>query len=234
MPLTGTAASGNQQDQSVARIGRVHLEVPRDTDRPGKFASCSAPGGTVRSAHDRHPLRCGKLAHQPRCVRSRSPRSRLRFHYRTILNIQFGHPLAPTGSIYRPTLGKKQPQRQRDRNFASRRRRRYRVWQMAVLPSAEGYAQPDASRMRAFLWVSQYRRSPARHRGRRRSLSASTSRSVSTGVASPDPARNEVVQLIMLPETEDAPAVGCECFLRSPGPNISPDTSSGRVCRRAL
>jgi hypothetical protein len=38
VPLTGTAASGNRPDH--LHIDRVHLEVPRDTDCPGKFASC--------------------------------------------------------------------------------------------------------------------------------------------------------------------------------------------------
>src|SRR5262249_29751313 len=38
VPLTGTAALGNRPDHP--HIGRVNLEVARDTDRPGKFASC--------------------------------------------------------------------------------------------------------------------------------------------------------------------------------------------------
>jgi hypothetical protein len=37
VPLTGTAASGNRSDH--LHIARVHLEVPRDPDCPGKFAS---------------------------------------------------------------------------------------------------------------------------------------------------------------------------------------------------
>ena len=38
LPLTGTTALGNRTDHP--HIGRVHLEVPRNTDCPGKFASC--------------------------------------------------------------------------------------------------------------------------------------------------------------------------------------------------
>jgi hypothetical protein len=38
VPLTGTAAPGNRPDH--LHIGRVYLEVPRDTDCPGKFAIC--------------------------------------------------------------------------------------------------------------------------------------------------------------------------------------------------
>ena len=38
VPLTGTAASGNRPDN--LHIGRIYLEVPRDTDCPGKFAIC--------------------------------------------------------------------------------------------------------------------------------------------------------------------------------------------------
>src|SRR5258708_36189568 len=38
VPLTGTAAPSNRPDH--LHIGRVHLEVTRNTDRPGKFASC--------------------------------------------------------------------------------------------------------------------------------------------------------------------------------------------------
>src|SRR5262245_13744667 len=37
VPLTGTAASGNRPDH--LHIGRVYLEVPRDTDCPNQFAS---------------------------------------------------------------------------------------------------------------------------------------------------------------------------------------------------
>src|SRR5262245_16319541 len=38
VPLTGTAASGNRPDH--LHTGRVHFEVSRDADGPGKFASC--------------------------------------------------------------------------------------------------------------------------------------------------------------------------------------------------
>jgi hypothetical protein len=41
MLLTGTATSGNRPDH--LHIGRLHLEVPRDTNCPGKFASCESP-----------------------------------------------------------------------------------------------------------------------------------------------------------------------------------------------
>src|SRR5262249_5680606 len=37
VPLTGTAASGNRPDH--LHIGRVSLEVPRNTDCPNQFAS---------------------------------------------------------------------------------------------------------------------------------------------------------------------------------------------------
>src|SRR5262249_24872474 len=64
VPLTGTAASGNRPDH--LHIGRIYLEVPRDTDCPSKFASCEPPGGTARSAHNRRPLRRSQSAHRPR------------------------------------------------------------------------------------------------------------------------------------------------------------------------
>jgi hypothetical protein len=38
VPLTGTATSGNRPDH--LHIGRVNLEVTRNTDGPGKLASC--------------------------------------------------------------------------------------------------------------------------------------------------------------------------------------------------
>src|SRR6516225_2994142 len=38
VPLTRTTTLGNRPDHQ--HIGRIYLEVPRDTDRPGQFARC--------------------------------------------------------------------------------------------------------------------------------------------------------------------------------------------------
>src|SRR5262245_45619014 len=40
VPLTGTTALGNRPDHP--HIGRVHFELPRNADCPGKFASCES------------------------------------------------------------------------------------------------------------------------------------------------------------------------------------------------
>jgi hypothetical protein len=41
MPLTRTAAPSTRPDH--LHIGRVHLEVTRNTDRPGQYALCEPP-----------------------------------------------------------------------------------------------------------------------------------------------------------------------------------------------
>ena len=119
--LTGTAASGNRPDH--LHIGRVYLEVPRDTDCPGKFAICeplakrrAQPITGVRSdAAKAHTGRDDTIDLRQSHLRFRSCRS---IFGRNTCSLQ-PSPLA------RPTLGKKQPQCQHDWYFASRKRQRY-------------------------------------------------------------------------------------------------------------
>src|SRR5580704_9645740 len=47
VPLSGATALGNRPDH--LHIGRVHLEVPRNPDRPGQYACCERLA--ERSAH---------------------------------------------------------------------------------------------------------------------------------------------------------------------------------------
>ena len=53
--------------------------------------------------------------------------------------------------IARPTLGKKQPQRQHDRYFAARQRQRYEGLAVRGLAQRRGILRSDTNRMRAFL-----------------------------------------------------------------------------------
>src|SRR5262249_47697493 len=46
VPLTRTTTLGNRPDHP--HIGRVHLKVARDTDRPGQFTSCESLSENIR------------------------------------------------------------------------------------------------------------------------------------------------------------------------------------------
>src|SRR3981081_2856239 len=89
--------------------------------------------------------------------------------------------------IARPTLGKKQPQRQHDRDFASRKRQRHQRLAIGGLASAEAYCGATPTECAPFLGIevssitSTASLPPT-------SLSDRTSSSVSTGPASQTPA----------------------------------------------
>src|SRR3979409_1979511 len=147
VPLTGTAAPGNRPDHP--HIGRVHLEVTRDADRPGKFASCEPlperrahpiarirqpPAKTHTGGDHTIDLRQGDLRLRPcRSIFARNTRS-----------------LQPS-ALARPTLGKKQPQRQHDRYFASRKRQRHQRLAIGGLAERRSILRSDTYRMRTLL-----------------------------------------------------------------------------------
>ena len=194
MPLTGTAASGNRPDH--LHIGRVHLEVTRDTD-PQASLQLSAPGGTARSAHNRHPLRCSQSAHRPRWY-DRSPPEPSPVSF-VPFDIRLEHPLAPTGSACSSNS--------REETAATPARPELRLAQASAIPGSGSWQSCPAPKHIAqrhlpnarLSWVSRYRRSPARHRGRRRAYLLE--QAVLFPLAShPNPARNEVVQLIIFPK----------------------------------
>src|SRR5262249_2401519 len=121
VPLTWTTALGNRPDH--LHIGRIYLEVPRDTDRPGQFARCEPLAerraqtvtGIRPDAAKAPPSRNGAIDFQQSGLRLRSCCSILARDTRSI----------QPSSVVCPTLGKKQPQRQHDRDFASRQCQRY-------------------------------------------------------------------------------------------------------------
>src|SRR5262249_51983375 len=121
VPLTRTTAPCDWPDHPY--IGRVHLEAPRNTDCPSKLASCEPL--TERRAQ---PI-TGIRQHAAKAHTGRNSTIDLRqshFRFRSCRST-FGRttrPLQPR-PLARPTLGKKQPQRQYDRHFASRQRQRY-------------------------------------------------------------------------------------------------------------
>jgi len=76
------------------------------------------PDGTERSTHNRHPLRRSQSAHWPRW-HDRSPPEPTRLRSCRSIFGRDTRSIQP-GPIARPTLGKKQPQRQHERYFTSR------------------------------------------------------------------------------------------------------------------
>src|SRR5262249_19337972 len=121
VPPTGTATLGNRPDHP--HICRVHLEVPWDTDGPGKFASRKPL--TKRRAHPIAGIRQHTAKAHTCCddaVELLQGHLRLRACH-SILG-RDTRSLQPRRLAY-PTLGEKQPQRQHDRDFASRQRQRY-------------------------------------------------------------------------------------------------------------
>src|SRR5262249_40568130 len=181
VPLTGTTALCNWPDHP--HIGRVHLEVPRNTDCPSKLASCeplterrAQPITGIRQhaakAHtgrDRTiDLRPSPLP-LPSCratlgTRARSNRDRLLVQ----LSGRNNRNASTTGTSPRASVSDT------------------RVWQFAVLPSADAYCGATPTECVPFLGIavssitSTASLPPT-------SLSAWTSSSVSTGVASQTP-----------------------------------------------
>ena len=192
MPLTGTATSGNRPDH--LHIGRVHLEVPRDADRPGKFASCEPLAerraqpitGIRQDAAKAHTGRHGTIDFRQSHLRFRSCRSIFGRNTRSLQP----SPLA------RPTLGKKQPQRQHDWDFASRKRQRYQGLAVGGLAQRRSILRSDTHRMRAFLGycgvVDHQHGIAAADEPIRLNKQFCLHRP-----RIPDPGRNEVVQLIV-------------------------------------
>src|SRR5262245_54358593 len=147
VPLSGTTALGNRPDHP--HIGRVHFEVTRNTDRPGKLASgerwaewTAHPIAGVRE-HAAKPYtgRHGTLDLHQSQLRLRARRSIFGRHTRSIQP-------CPTA---RPTLGKKQPQREHDRHFASRQCQRHQGLAVRGLAQRRSILRSDTYRMRAFL-----------------------------------------------------------------------------------
>src|SRR6516165_2167695 len=150
VPLTGTTALCNWPDHP--HIGRVHLEVPRNTDRPSKFASCeplterrAQPITGIRQhAAKAHTGRDGTIDLRQSHFRFRSCRSTFGRNTRSLQS----RPLA------RPTLGKKQPQRQYDGHLTRASVSDTRVWQFAVLPSADVYCGATPTECVPFLGIA--------------------------------------------------------------------------------
>ena len=195
MPLTGTAALGNRPDH--LHIGRVNLEVPRNADRPGKLASreplaerrAQPITGIRQHAAEAHTgrddaidLRQGDLRLRPcRSIFGRNARS-----------------LQPS-PIARPTLGKKQPQRQHDRHFAARKRQRHQRLAIGGLAQRRSILRSDTHRMRALLGYRgvvdhQHGIAAADEPIRLNKQFCLQRRRI------PDPGSNEVVQLIIVAE----------------------------------
>src|ERR1700719_1319534 len=147
MPLTRTAAPGNRPDHP--HIGRIDLEVARNTDGPAKFASREPL--TEWRAHPIARIRQhAAKAHTGRDDTVDLCQGHLRL--RPCLSV-FGRNTRSlqSSAIARPTLGKKQPQRQNDRNFASRQRQRYQGLAVRGLAQRRSILRSDTYRMRALL-----------------------------------------------------------------------------------
>src|SRR6266481_6751782 len=150
VPLTGTAASGYRPDH--LHIGRVHLEVPRDTDCSGKFASCeplaerrAQPITGIRqhaakahtSRHDTIDL-AKAISGFVRAVRysvgtpARSNRARLLVQ----LSGRNNRNASMTGTSPRASVSDTS------------------VWQLAVLPSAEAYCAATPTECVPFLGIA--------------------------------------------------------------------------------
>ena len=191
--LARTAAPSNRPDH--LHIGRVNLEMTRNTDRPGKFASCEPlaerrthPIARIRQHTAKaHTGRDGAIDLHQSHLRFRSCRSIFGRNTRSLQP----NPLA------RPTLGKKQPQRQHDRYFASRQRQRYQGLAVRGLAQCRSILRSDTNRMRAFLGyrcvVDHQHRIAAAHEPIRLHKQFGFQRR-----CIPDPGRNEVVQLIVV------------------------------------
>src|SRR5262245_59604138 len=105
VPLSGTTALGNRPDH--LHIGRVHLEVSRNTDRPGQLAGCERLA--ERSAHPITGVRQDAAkADTGRDGTIDLHQSQLRLRARRSIFGRNTRALQP-GPIARPTLGKKQP-----------------------------------------------------------------------------------------------------------------------------
>src|SRR5262249_17741891 len=147
VPLTGTAASGNRPDH--LHIGRVYLEVPRDIDCPNQFASreplaerrAQPITGIRQDAAKAYAGRDGTIDLRQSHLRFRSCRSIFGRNTRSLQP----SPLAG------PTLGKKQPQSQHDRHFASRQRQRYKGLAVGGLAERRSILRSHTHRMRALL-----------------------------------------------------------------------------------
>src|SRR6516162_2401212 len=159
----GTTALCNWPDHP--HIDRVYLEVPRNADCPSKFASCEPPDGTTRSAHNRHPPTRSQNAHRPRW-HDQSPPEPFPVSF-VPFDVRPEHPLAPTETTCSSNS--------REETTATPVRPALRLAPASAIPGsgssrscpapthiAERH-QPNA----CLSWVSQYHRSPARHRCRR-------------------------------------------------------------------
>jgi hypothetical protein len=108
----------------------------------------------ARSAHNRHPPTRSQSAHRPRW-HDRSPPEPF-FRFRSCRST-FGRntrSLQPR-PLARPTLGKKQPQRQYDGHTSPRASvSDTRVWQFAVLPSADAYCGATPTECVPFLGIA--------------------------------------------------------------------------------
>ena len=149
--MTGTTAPGNWPDQ--LHIDRVHLEVTRNTDRPGKLASRKLL--TERRAHPITGIRQHAAeAHTGRdhTIDLRQGDLRLR-PCRSIFG-RNARSLQPC-PITRPTLGKEKTQRHHHRHFAARQRQRHQRLAVGGLAQRRSILRSDTDRMLALL----------RHRG---------------------------------------------------------------------
>src|SRR6266481_8411255 len=150
VPLTGTAASGNRPDH--LHIGRVHLEVPRDTDCPGKFASCEPLAerraqpitGIRQHAAKAHTGRDGTIDLRQSHLRFCSCRSIFGRNTRSLqpgrllvqLSGRNSRNASMTGTSPRASVSDT------------------RVWQLAVLPSAEAYCAATPTECVPFLGIA--------------------------------------------------------------------------------
>src|SRR5262245_22139421 len=183
VPLTGTAASGNRPDH--LHIGRVYLEVPRDTDCPNQFAS--------REPLAERPLQPLPASRQEQAKPSPAPNARTdlaKTHLGFVRAVRYSAG-TPARSNRARLLVQLSGRNSRKASMTGTSPRASvsdtRVWQLAVLPSAEAYCAATPTECVPFLGiaVSSITRTASLPPT---SLSAWTSSSVSTGAASQAPA----------------------------------------------
>jgi hypothetical protein len=118
VPLTGTAARGNRPDELHA--DRVHFEVTRNADGPGKAAS-REPLAEWRAQPITGIRQHTAEAHTGCDHAIDLGQSNLRLRSCSLMFGRNPRPLQ-TYPIARPTLGEEEVQRHHHRHFASRKR----------------------------------------------------------------------------------------------------------------
>ena len=169
--------------------------MARNADRPGKFAS-REPLAERRAQPITGIRQHAAKAHTGRDGTIDLRQSHLRLGPRRSIFGRNTRSLQPS-PIARPTLGKKQPQRQHDRHFASRQRQRHQGLAVGGLAQRRSILRGDTHRMRALLGYRgivdhQHGIAAADEPVRLNQQFCLHRRRI------PDPGRNEVVQLIVV------------------------------------